>query len=276
MSQASCLPGLLCIVIVLFRCLWPVTCACAPTALFSSAVTWRHRRSFLVLVPPLFSAHWAIMSSNVNQFKKLVEQLRVEYTSQRVPLSTSIRDLIAYTEQNKECDPLIVGIDKKQNPYLEKNSCSILWVTIQLRYFDAHNVTCRSWLAWRSLLIRVVLHVSLSVWYFVLYTIIFWNNLFLHFTRFLLWVVQWVCIAAAKSCRQARFKVRRNWWSSCRARVCFRASRCRKASPRWSHTSTNTAHMTFFSMASWTRKKIRSSRKAAALFCNRAFPLLCL
>ena len=66
------------------------------------------------------------MSSNVNQLKKLVEQLRVEYASERVPLSASIRDLVAYTEQNKDADPLIVGIDKKQNPYLEENSCSIL------------------------------------------------------------------------------------------------------------------------------------------------------
>jgi len=66
------------------------------------------------------------MSSNTNQLKQLVEQLRVEYSSSRMPMSQSIKDLIQYSEQNKEHDPLIIGIDKKQNPYLEKNSCAIL------------------------------------------------------------------------------------------------------------------------------------------------------
>ena len=66
------------------------------------------------------------MSSNATQLKKLVEQLRVESASARMPMSQSVLELISYTEQNREQDPLIIGIDKKQNPFLEKNSCTIL------------------------------------------------------------------------------------------------------------------------------------------------------
>ena len=62
------------------------------------------------------------MSSNTAQLKKLVEQLRVEHASARTPMSQSIADLIQYAEANREQDPLIIGIDKKQNPYLEKNN----------------------------------------------------------------------------------------------------------------------------------------------------------
>jgi hypothetical protein len=64
--------------------------------------------------------------SSIAQQKRLVEQLRVERNVQRMPLSRSLKDLISFTEQNKDLDPLIVGIDKKANPFLEKSSCSIL------------------------------------------------------------------------------------------------------------------------------------------------------
>lgn len=66
------------------------------------------------------------MSSNLIQIRKMVEQLRIEQSGSRIPMSQSIMDLIQYAEQNKDQDPLIIGIDKKQNPYLEKNSCTIL------------------------------------------------------------------------------------------------------------------------------------------------------
>lgn len=72
------------------------------------------------------TCHFISMSSAISQQKKLVEQLRVECFIQRIPVSESIKDLLSYTEQNKEQDPLIVGIDKKQNPFMEKNSCAIL------------------------------------------------------------------------------------------------------------------------------------------------------
>ena len=56
----------------------------------------------------------------------MVEQLRVECFMQRLRLSETIKELLNYTEQNKEQDPLIVGIDKKLNPFMEKTSCTVL------------------------------------------------------------------------------------------------------------------------------------------------------
>ena len=64
--------------------------------------------------------------SNQQVAKKLVEQLRVESDVQRLPISQTVQQMMAYIEQNKEHDPLIVGIDKKMNPFQEKNSCTIL------------------------------------------------------------------------------------------------------------------------------------------------------
>ena len=67
------------------------------------------------------------MSSALAQQKKMVEQLRVECNMARLPMTESIKEFIAFTEQLKEQDPLIIGVDKKTNPYMVKNSCSILW-----------------------------------------------------------------------------------------------------------------------------------------------------
>lgn len=58
--------------------------------------------------------------------KRVVEQLRAECSLTRLPLSQTIKEIIHYTEQHKENDPLIVGIDKKVNPFIEKNSCTII------------------------------------------------------------------------------------------------------------------------------------------------------
>ena len=66
------------------------------------------------------------MSNVIAQQKKLVEQLRVECFMERVPLTESIKDLVNYAEGNKDQDPLIIGIDKKQNPFIEKGGCAIL------------------------------------------------------------------------------------------------------------------------------------------------------
>ena len=65
--------------------------------------------------------------SNIQAAKKLVEQLRIECEVQRIPVSQSVGEMINFMDQNREIDPFIVGIDKKANPFQEKNSCTILW-----------------------------------------------------------------------------------------------------------------------------------------------------
>jgi hypothetical protein len=64
--------------------------------------------------------------SSIQQQKKLVEQLRVECEIRRMPVSQTVNEMIQFTNQYKDEDALIVGIDKKQNPFSEKTSCTIL------------------------------------------------------------------------------------------------------------------------------------------------------
>ena len=69
---------------------------------------------------------YSSMSSNIAQQKKLVEQLHVECSVNRIPLTESLAAMVKFTETHKGQDPLIVGIDKKQNPFMENRSCVIL------------------------------------------------------------------------------------------------------------------------------------------------------
>lgn len=66
------------------------------------------------------------MSGAISSQKKFVEQLRVECNVNRIPCSESIVAIIQFTEQNKDQDPLIIGIDKKTNPFSEQSRCAIL------------------------------------------------------------------------------------------------------------------------------------------------------
>jgi len=64
--------------------------------------------------------------SSITHQKKLVEQLRVECDMRRLPVSQTLSEMQQYIDQHKDHDPLIVGIEKKQNPFQEKSSCTIL------------------------------------------------------------------------------------------------------------------------------------------------------
>jgi hypothetical protein len=66
------------------------------------------------------------MSSSIAQQKAVVEGLRIECRVDRQPMSKTLREMIQYTEQHKANDPLMCGIDKKLNPFIEKSSCIVL------------------------------------------------------------------------------------------------------------------------------------------------------
>jgi len=53
-----------------------------------------------------------------------VEQLRTHYRMNRVPLSETLTDLKAYTDQNLANDPLVYPT--KENPFKEKKTCTVL------------------------------------------------------------------------------------------------------------------------------------------------------
>jgi hypothetical protein len=66
------------------------------------------------------------MSNALAQQKLYNEGLRIESTVQRVKLSRTIKEMVEYVVQHSPQDPLVVGIDKKANHFIEKSSCSVL------------------------------------------------------------------------------------------------------------------------------------------------------
>lgn len=67
-----------------------------------------------------------VSMSSTTQQQKLLEQLRVESQMPRMQLSKSLKEFVNYVNSKRSEDPFLVGIDKKQNPFQEKNSCVLL------------------------------------------------------------------------------------------------------------------------------------------------------
>ncbi len=65
--------------------------------------------------------------SQVSEMKKTVEQLRVEYSVQRKPVSECVKEMMDFMNSNNDKDVLLVGFaTKKDNPFMEKGGCNIL------------------------------------------------------------------------------------------------------------------------------------------------------
>jgi len=66
--------------------------------------------------------------SSVAEQKKLVEQLRLEYSVQRKPVSECVKEMMDFMNANNEKDVLLNGFpNKKDNPFMEKGGCIIVW-----------------------------------------------------------------------------------------------------------------------------------------------------
>uniref|UniRef100_A0A914XER8 Guanine nucleotide-binding protein subunit gamma n=1 Tax=Plectus sambesii TaxID=2011161 RepID=A0A914XER8_9BILA len=67
------------------------------------------------------------MSSQVQQVRKQVEQLRREASAQRVSVSQASHDLKKFVEDHQSEDILVNGFAiQKENPFKEKSSCILL------------------------------------------------------------------------------------------------------------------------------------------------------
>lgn len=67
------------------------------------------------------------MSSNLQQQRSLVEQLRREASITREPISESCAKLLKYINEHESEDFLLTGFtSQKVNPFREKSSCTVL------------------------------------------------------------------------------------------------------------------------------------------------------
>jgi len=66
------------------------------------------------------------MSSVLSQQKMITEGLRIESQVQRVQMSKTVKELVDFIVQRMPQDPLIVGIDKKSNHFIEQGKCSVI------------------------------------------------------------------------------------------------------------------------------------------------------
>jgi len=66
------------------------------------------------------------MTSALTQQKIITEGLRIESRNERMPMSKTIKELVDHVVKHMPQDPLLVGIDKKSNHFIEQSKCSVI------------------------------------------------------------------------------------------------------------------------------------------------------
>ncbi|XP_054616781.1 guanine nucleotide-binding protein G(I)/G(S)/G(O) subunit gamma-7-like [Dunckerocampus dactyliophorus] len=64
--------------------------------------------------------------NSLAQVQKLVEQLRVEASTERIKISLTAVELVQYCQDHRRSDPLLTGIAASSNPFKDKRSCVLL------------------------------------------------------------------------------------------------------------------------------------------------------
>uniref|UniRef100_A0A669EES4 Guanine nucleotide-binding protein subunit gamma n=1 Tax=Oreochromis niloticus TaxID=8128 RepID=A0A669EES4_ORENI len=65
-------------------------------------------------------------NSNLSNMRRLVEQLKLEASVERIKVSQAAAELQQYCLQNAGKDALLVGVPTGSNPFREPRSCAIV------------------------------------------------------------------------------------------------------------------------------------------------------
>ncbi|MBN3271486.1 GBG10 protein, partial [Polyodon spathula] len=65
-------------------------------------------------------------NSNLTTMRRLVEQLKLEASVERIKVSKAAAELQQYCLQNAYKDALLVGVPAGSNPFREPRSCALL------------------------------------------------------------------------------------------------------------------------------------------------------
>ncbi|XP_028988719.1 guanine nucleotide-binding protein G(I)/G(S)/G(O) subunit gamma-12a [Betta splendens] len=65
-------------------------------------------------------------SNSINHTRRMVQQLRLEASIERIKVSKACVDLMNYCTDNAKHDPLLMGIPTSDNPFKDKKPCTIL------------------------------------------------------------------------------------------------------------------------------------------------------
>ncbi|XP_076846632.1 guanine nucleotide-binding protein G(I)/G(S)/G(O) subunit gamma-12 [Brachyhypopomus gauderio] len=65
-------------------------------------------------------------SNNIVQARRVVQQLQMEASIERIKVSKASADLMHYCGEQARNDPLLMGIPASENPFKEKKPCTIL------------------------------------------------------------------------------------------------------------------------------------------------------
>ncbi|XP_023809916.1 guanine nucleotide-binding protein G(I)/G(S)/G(O) subunit gamma-5 [Oryzias latipes] len=66
------------------------------------------------------------MAANIVTMKKIIQQLRLEASINRVKVSQAATDLQQFCLQNAQHDPLLTGMSSSNNPFRPQKVCSFL------------------------------------------------------------------------------------------------------------------------------------------------------
>lgn len=64
--------------------------------------------------------------NNLVHTKRMVHQLRIEASIERIKVSKASADLMHYCHEHARSDPLLMGIPASDNPFKDKKPCTIL------------------------------------------------------------------------------------------------------------------------------------------------------